>query len=112
MGLFMKIYYFIIFILLFLIGCSAVPKTWEAMGGSKSDGTIELSYVYRPILDSPPSNEQGAIILAIKHCRAWGYSNAEAFGGSTKACHTKAINSEDCTSWRVTKVYQCILEKI
>ena len=42
---------------------------------------------------------------AKQRCSSWGYKNAEAFGGFTKAC----INSSNsgCNRWLVTIEYQC-----
>jgi len=84
-------------------GC-AVQKDWSATGGSKSDGTIKLSYQVGMFEAAEVSEEQG-INLATKRCSAWGYTNAEAFGGSTQVCTSPS--SSGCNIWLVTKEYQC-----
>ncbi|KID56861.1 hypothetical protein JF50_13265 [Pseudoalteromonas luteoviolacea] len=89
---------------LFATGCMSTQKDWSATGGSKSDGTVKLSYQYG-LFESPTVNEEQAIRLASKRCQAWGYSSAEAFGGITKNCNSPSANG--CNSWLVTKEYQC-----
>lgn len=93
-------------ILVVVCGCSSVPINWNAMDGSKSNGTVELSYVYRPILDTPPSDDHEAILIANQKCQGWGYLGAEAFGGATKSC-AESYNG-DCVRVKVTKIYQCL----
>lgn len=85
-------------------GC-ATHKDWSATGGSKSDGTVELSYQVG-LFEQAQVSEQQALGLAIKRCNAWGYTRAEAFGGVTKQCNN--LSSSGCNSWLVTKEYQCI----
>ncbi len=84
------------------MGCSSIPKQWSALDGSKSDGTITLTYVYRPILDTKPTKNNDALNLAISKCALWGDNGAQAVGEETRSCHTP-INDGGCTSWRVKK---------
>lgn len=84
-------------------GC-ATQKNWSPTGGSKSDGTIELSYEYG-MFQTPDVSEQQAVELASQRCSAWGYGSAEAFGGEQRVCSQSS--SAGCSSWRVTKTYQC-----
>jgi YecR-like lipoprotein len=60
-------------------GCATV-KTLEATGGSRSDGTVELSYEYGS-LEAPQVQWEQGLVTARERCAAWGYSDAEAFGG-------------------------------
>lgn len=87
-----------------LSGC-AVHKDWTPIGGSKADGVVRLSYqvadMEKPILD-----ESQAVMLATKRCKSWGYSGAEAFGGTTSQCNTSGGLS-GCNLRQVTKEYQC-----
>lgn len=92
------------FVTIAVSGC-ATQKNWSATGGSKSDGTIELSYQYG-MFESPQVSEQQALVLAEKRCEAWGYEDAEAFGGQTRTCNVPS--GSGCQSWLVTKTYQCV----
>lgn len=89
---------------LFLSGC-AVNKDWAATGGSRSDGVVRLSYEVGE-MEKPQLNEQQAVTLATQRCKTWGYSGAEAFGGSTRQCN-KGGGFAGCSQYMVTKEYQC-----
>lgn len=86
-----------------LIGCS-VHKQWVPTGGSKADGTVKMSYeigsFQRPILDA-----QQGIESAKSRCQAWGYRNAEPFGGQVNTC---LGNGYGCNRKLVTAEYQCL----
>ena len=93
-----------------LSACSSVPKEWEATDGSKADGKIIMTYLFRPILDTPPVNNTGALVIANTKCQAWGYLSASEFGAETKSCNDVNIRkdgSEGCTRWLIQKIYQC-----
>lgn len=100
----MKKIIFITLMVLTLSSC-ATHKDWSATGGSKSDGTIKLSYQVG-LFETAEVSEQQAVTLATKRCSAWGYTSAEAFGGVTKVCNSQS--SSGCNSWIVTKEYQCL----
>jgi hypothetical protein len=70
--------------LLLATGCATV-KTLEATGGSRSDGTVELSYEYGGF-ETPQVQWQQGLFTARERCAAWGYSDAEAFGGQKETC--------------------------
>ena len=93
------------FIFTILLGGCATNKEFMATGGSRSDGTVKLSYEYgefqKPVVDL----NQG-IKLARSKCGVWGYTGAEPFGSSERTC--VAGNGYGCTMWRVTVEYQCI----
>jgi len=57
------------------------------------------------MFEAPKLDAQQGMTAAQQRCSSWGYKNAEAFGGSTKAC----INSSNqgCNRWLVTIEYQC-----
>ncbi len=92
-----------------IVGC-ATTKNYSATGGSRSDGTIKLSYEHG-MFERPEVNEQEGIEMAKKRCASWGYKNAEAFGGINRVCN--APSSSGCVQYLVTKEYQCLgsLEK-
>lgn len=92
---------------MFLAGCAtAAVKTPQATGGSKADGTVDLSYSFtwleKPVVDWTTAQES-----AISRCQAWGYKKADAFGGHKTAC--QAFDGYgNCISTVVTVTYQCL----
>ncbi len=92
-------------ILLTLSGC-AVTKEYSATGGSRSDGTIDLSYQYDVFQKPQVSEEQGAKI-AIDKCRKWGYSEAEPFGSKLRNCLQQNAHGT-CLLTQVVVKYQCL----
>jgi len=89
---------------LLVVGACATAKTWSATGGSRADGTVRLSYEVG-MLEVPTIDEAQGIELAKQRCAVWGYSGAEAFGGTTSVCN--APSTSGCMSTLVTKEYQC-----
>lgn len=87
-----------------LSGC-AVTKDWSATGGSRADGVVRLSYELGE-LETVQLNESQAVRLAAQRCKTWGYSGAEAFGGTTRQCN-KLGGFSGCAQWMVTKEFQC-----
>ncbi|MDR1489755.1 MAG: YecR-like lipofamily protein [Desulfovibrio sp.] len=80
-------------------------KHWAATGGSRSDAVVRMSYEFASY-EIPEVNPQEAVELASQRCKSWGYSEAEAFGGETRACNQ--YSGSGCASWLVTKEFQCI----
>jgi len=101
----MKTYAIIVISALFLAGC-ATTKDWSATGGSRSDGTVRLSYEFGQF-EKPELSEQQAVTLASQRCKTWGYTGAEAFGGQTRTCNLSSGAFGNCQRWLVTKEYQC-----
>ncbi len=89
---------------IFLNGC-AMQQNYTATGGSKSDGTIRLSYEAPGLRDVIVDENQG-LQLAISRCKSWGYTGAEEFGGITRVCQMPG--GSICPSWLITKEYQCL----
>ena len=96
--------YRILALSILLTGCAA-PVTMQAVGGSRSDGTVTLAYQYglfqRPIVD--PGQ---AYNTAKDFCAGWGYSNAQPFGGDVSQCEQYNGNGT-CLLTRVSVTYQC-----
>lgn len=92
-----------------ITGC-ATPKEWRAIGGSRSDGVVKLAFNYNDVREDPVLDAQQGLNLAKTKCLAWGFKDAEAFGGAVETCNGNPI---DCHHWLVTKEYQCLgsLEK-
>ncbi|XUA19938.1 YecR family lipoprotein [Citrobacter sp. OP27] len=88
---------------LILSGC-ATKKQLVPTGGSKADGTVRMSYTYG-MFEQPVVDPQQGVTAATARCSAWGYSGAEAFGGSTSVC--SQMSSSGCTMTTVTTEYQC-----
>lgn len=86
-----------------LSGC-AVQSTMVPTGGSRSDGTVKLSYDFGA-LQIPKVDEAQGLASAKARCGAWGYTGAEPFGGATKMCISPGFGG--CDAYRVTVEYQC-----
>ena len=87
-----------------LTGC-AVDKTLVPTGGSRSDGTVDLSYEFGAF-ERPVVNMAQAQPSALERCKAWGYSNAEPFGGEKRQC--QAFDGYgNCARFFVTVTFQC-----
>jgi hypothetical protein len=87
-----------------LCGC-AVQKTLIPTGGSRADGVIKLSYEYGVYVIPQIDLEHGRQV-ARQRCAAWGYSDAEPFGGQTSSC--QRMRGFACAVTLVTIQYQCI----
>src|SRR5262245_37198993 len=87
-----------------LSGC-AVQKSLTATGGSRADGTVKMSYTLG-IFEVAKVDWSTGASTAAQRCAAWGYSNAEPFGGETRTCSSRGIYG-DCMEWTVTMEYQC-----
>lgn len=92
-------------VVLLISGC-VVQKELIPTGGSRADGTIELSYEYTEF-QTPEVNIQQGIDSARQRCIAWGYADAEPFGGQKSTCQQLGGVS-GCTKTLVTIEYQCI----
>jgi hypothetical protein len=80
-------------------GCS-VQKQWSAMGGSRADGTVDLSYEYGG-LQQPQIDEAQGVDLAATTCGGWGYTSSQPFGGTMSRC--EAVNGYGmCLRYLVT----------
>jgi hypothetical protein len=90
-----------------LAGCVSTPtkKDLVATGGSRADGTVQLSYEMYAYETVETSEAQG-LATAKERCAAWGYPNAQPFGGQAKQCQFS--NQYGCISWFVTVTYQCL----
>ena len=87
-----------------LVGCAS-QKVLQATGGSRSDGVVNLSFE-TGAFESPVVDWNQANTVALKRCQAWGYTAAEAFGGSTSQC--QLYNGYgNCLRAFVTVPYQC-----
>jgi hypothetical protein len=89
---------------LILGGCS-VNVTPSPISGSKADGTVTLSYQYgvfqQPVVDWSTAQSQ-----AMTRCKAWGYTNAEQFGGQNNQC-LQYNGYGSCVNTQVNVTYQC-----
>ncbi|MBM4197876.1 MAG: hypothetical protein FJ197_12460 [Gammaproteobacteria bacterium] len=86
-----------------LAGCATV-KVPVPTGGSRADGTVQLSYEVGGF-EKPVVDWNQALGTAEDRCRAWGYHGAQPFGGTTSQC--QATNQYGCVQWLVTASYQC-----
>ena len=81
-----------------VIGCAKAQ--WQATGGNRSGATVDISYELNSVTRAP-DNDTEALRLARERCKAWGYEDAEAFGGVIR----KRIDSK---SVRYIKTFQCL----
>ncbi len=88
-----------------IFGC-ATSKQLTATGGSKADGTVRLSYEHSPY-EAPQVDMKQALTTAQQRCRAWGYTDADPFGGTTRVCNMPS-GLGGCNQWLVTAEYQCL----
>lgn len=89
---------------LFLAACAATPIVMQPTGGSRADGTVEMSYTYGMFEQPAVSIEQGRQSAA-QRCAVWGYSGAEPFGGQKQIC--QQMTQYGCAQTLVTVEYQC-----
>ena len=89
---------------LMLLSC-AVAVTPVSTGGSRADGTIEMSYQYGAFT-VPEPDWVTAGQEASARCRNWGYTSAETFGTGLQSCVSSDFYG-NCNLYRVTQTYQC-----
>ncbi|MGF6094958.1 YecR family lipoprotein [Pseudomonas sp. 18175] len=89
--------------LLLLAGC-ATPKFWEATGGSKADGVVQLSYEQGQFENGQSDAAQG-LKIATGRCQFWGYKSAERSGPEKSVCRT--MGQFQCLETTVTQDYLC-----
>jgi hypothetical protein len=87
-----------------LVSCATV-KIPVATGGSRAGGTIDLSFEFG-LFEKPEVDWETAGQTAKSKCAAWGYKDAQAFGGANTQC---VVHNSDgnCLRTRVTMTYQC-----
>lgn len=88
---------------LLLAGC-ATSKQWDATGGSKSDGIVQLSYEQGQF-ENGQSNEAQGLTTATGRCQFWGYKGAERSGAEKSVCRT--MGKFNCLETTVTQDYLC-----
>jgi hypothetical protein len=94
------------FVIISMQSCaSVVQKQLVPTGGSRADGTVQLSYEFNRREIPRVDNIQG-LKAAEQRCASWGYTGAEPYGGSKRTCN--AWSSDGCYNWMVTVDYQCI----
>lgn len=85
-------------------GCS-VNKTAFSTGGSRADGTIDMTYDWGAF-ETPKMDWVSAQVEAERRCAVWGYKGAERFGGESRKCTIMDPNGI-CGRWEATVTYQC-----
>lgn len=88
-----------------LVGCVTVNKDLVATGGSRADGTVDLSYEQSAI-ETVKLDPSKGVITARERCVAWGYKDAAPFGGETRQC--QVATQYGCSQWLATIRYQCL----
>ena len=82
----------------------------QATGGSRADGTVTMSYDFGAF-EAPDVQWAPAQIEAVNRCEAWGYTDAEAFGGALNTCLLRD-GFGGCNRTRVDMTYQCTSAEI
>ena len=85
-----------------LYGCGKLVRPVD-VGGSKADGTVVMGVSIGGFDKIDWSSADG---MALRRCKAWGYSKAEAFTGSQTQC--TYMGTYGCLQSDVTRSYQCI----
>lgn len=86
-------------------GC-VTQRELLVMGGSRADGIVELGY-QRNEFQHVEFDETTAEALAAKHCKGWGYQEAESFGTERSTCLSRR-GFGNCGSRQVVIQYQCV----
>lgn len=97
--------YLLLGLLAVVLTACAAPMVMQATGGSRADGTVDLSYEYT-LFQKPVVDMTMATATASDRCRAWGYTNAEPFGGQINHCN-QFNGYGNCLDMLVTVKYQC-----
>jgi len=87
-----------------MMGCSHKEEL-VATGGSRADGTVTMSFEYGAF-ENPKIDPQQGAVAAAERCRAWGYTDAQPFGGQTRQCQQPS--QYGCMRWFVSMTYQCL----
>lgn len=87
-----------------VLSACATQKEWAAIGGSRADGVVVMSYSHGN-MEIPTVVEDQAVTMALASCKSWGYSGAKPFGGETKRCTAPTFGG--CNYWQVERQYQC-----
>lgn len=97
----MKKSVFFIAVFIVLSGCQ-VPKYLSVLNGSKSDGTLTMSFDYggfqKPVVQWKDANER-----ADNYCKQWGYSGHQWFDPQTTVLYVNGYGQP--IGWRV--IYKC-----
>ena len=89
-----------------LAACTtATVKVPQATGGSRADATVDMQFEYG-VSEEPVINWDEANATARHRCEAWGYSDAEKFGGEKNQC-LRFEQYGNCIRMAVTMTYQC-----
>ncbi|CDZ60308.1 Hypothetical protein NGAL_HAMBI2605_09430 [Neorhizobium galegae bv. orientalis] len=91
--------------LMALVSCVAVNKELVATGGSRADGTVDLSYE-QASYETVKTDPARGLSTARDRCIAWGYKDASPFGGESRQCQVS--NQYGCSQWLATIRYQCL----
>lgn len=90
-----------------LASCRSLPEPtdWQAIGGSRADGTVRVAYE-KHFKQRLVRNEQQAQHIAYQRCKVWGFTGAESFGGNTRSC-VERNHKGVCLIWQYVREYQC-----
>lgn len=82
-------------------GCTMRKASPYAISGSRADGNVLMGYDAGLFITPPSTHSMRSI--AHQKCKAWGYSNAQAFGGQRKNCKDR-----ECYNYQAEVSFQCL----
>jgi len=88
-----------------LLTACAAQKVFQATGGNRAAGTVDVSFQYG-VREKPRYNTRQALDVALSQCKSWGYSSAEQFGGRKARCE-RGGGRQGCELTTVTIPYKC-----
>ena len=110
---------FVLLSLPLISGCAAMAEATKQefkpfpSAGSRSDGSVTITYNYSTNIFKEPMRVDQALMLAQaeERCKAWGYVSAEAFGGLSRTC-IEWREAGSCREYRVDVPYQCLADTL
>lgn len=87
-----------------VMSACATQKEMVPTGGSRADGTVQLSFEYG-MFEKPVVDMSRASTTAGQRCAAWGYNGAEPFGGQMNRC--EQMGQYGCMLTLVSVTFQC-----
>ncbi|MEM7000891.1 MAG: YecR family lipoprotein [Pseudomonadota bacterium] len=88
-----------------VLSACTVPMTPQAVSGDRGAGTVTMAYSYG-LYTRPEVDWEAADAEALRRCQAWGYTEAEPFGGQVTTCNARN-GYGSCLDNFVQRQYQC-----
>ncbi|RBW56095.1 YecR family lipoprotein [Ruegeria sp. A3M17] len=102
----MKLNYIFIVATVLVAACEAQTIVPVPTSGSRDDANVVLSYNTGLYAPTTPDWAQ-AQASADARCKAWGYSKADPFQGTSQQCHSRNGYGQ-CLEATISRTYQCL----